>query len=296
MIDTHSHLQLSPLSQDQQGTIERARQSGMEGCIVIGTTIDASASGLDLARQYHGIRACVGIHPEEAATLLANYSSEDEWLHSEPMQQLRVLASDVNVVGIGECGLDYLSFQDASPTKQRRIKELQAWLFRSQLRLAQEFSLPVSIHCRQERIALGADGAAYDDLRTELKTFYSNAPRPFVLHAASGPLSYIQECLSYGAYISFAGNLTYPSAHAIREIFDIVPSNRLLFETDAPFLPPQSHRGMVNEPSYILSTYAFAAERRQVSLEALRTTVRENAVTVFTPAISSTRFGEYVVE
>ena len=251
LIDTHCHLDLEPLAGATDAVLSRAADAGVQRCISIGTSVEASRANVALARRYPMIRAAVGVHPNEADTVT-----------EETFAAIEDLANDPVVVAIGEVGLDF--YRDhAKPDNQQRV-------FQRFIELAQRRGLPLLIHCRN----------AYEELLARVRQ-HATMPVRGVIHCASGPAEFIQGALALGFHISFAGNVTFPNAKALRELVPLVPDARLLIETDAPFLAPQAVRGKPNEPAYVAHTAAFLAELRDTSAESLGTLTSRNAARVF---------------
>lgn len=261
MIDSHTHLNLTPLSDDIERYLANAKEAGVLGMMIVGTDVQSSQMAIDLAVSYEECFASVGLHPECA---------ESEGWRAE-FERIKLLASDLNVSAIGECGLDYSREVDHDSQKE---------LFQMHIDLATHHDLPLIIHCRNTRKAEEiVTWNAYSDL-LEILEKQPKLPQ-FILHCVSGPVTYVQQALKLGAYVSFAGNVTYPSAGAIREILQVVPLDRLLVETDAPFLAPQSHRGSQNEPSYVVETGAFIAKFLNIPFSQLNQKTEENTRRLF---------------
>ena len=251
LVDTHCHLDLEPLASTVAQVLDRARSAGVTRCVSIGTTVEASRANVALAHQHAGVFAAVGVHPNETGTVT-----------DAVLTEIERLAADPRVVAIGEVGLDYYR-QEARP-------EQQACALRGFLAIAQRRDLPVLIHCRN----------AYEPLLQLLRETPESSLRG-AIHCASGPPEFIQGALELGLHISFAGNVTFPNAKALRELVTLVPDDRLLIETDAPFLAPQPVRGQKNEPAYVSHTAAYLAQLRGISLGALGQLTSQNAQRVF---------------
>lgn len=257
LIDTHCHLDWKPLDADLGGVLDRARQAGVKACVTVGCTVESSRASVALAKNHSMLRASVGIHPEDA------------YAATEPaFRAIEALAADPVVAAIGEVGLDY--YHMAAP------RDVQQQAFERFIRMAKRAALPIIIHCRDA----GERTDAYDDL---LRCLYRAGSRPMrgVIHCASGPKSYIQGALELGFYISFAGNVTYPKAQPLRDLVALVPDDRLLVETDSPFLAPQPVRGQTNEPAHVAHTAEFLASLRGTTKEALAQATTTNATTLF---------------
>ncbi len=280
MVDTHCHLNLSPLSAQASTVVERAMLVGVTKLVIVGTDISSSIQAVEIAKRFHQY-ATVGIHPELGSFLGQFSQSNQKKLLSLWKRELGVIANDTSCVAIGECGLDY-SFLQSDSEYDNAIRKLQSELFLMQARLAHNLLVPLTIHCRSTRGKEGGPFDAYADLRTLLTTLKADNVLPrFVLHCVSGPLEYVNACLNLGGYVSFAGNVTYPSSKEIQSLLKLVPPNRLLLETDAPFLSPQGLRGSVNSPENIVQTAAFVATILGTSVESLDQQTSENAATLF---------------
>jgi TatD DNase family protein len=244
VIDTHAHLDAL---EDPVGALMRARAAGVTRVVTIGTGIDSSRAALALAEEHDGVHVALGIDPHQAAT--AEAARVDE---------LGALLAHPKAVAVGETGLDYHYGAD------RRAEQVR--LFEAQLALAGEAGLPVVIHTR----SADADTAAR--LRSHAG--------PIVMHCFSEP-GLLEPALEHGWYVSFAGNVTYPKAHALREAAAAIEPTRLLAETDSPYLAPQPVRGRHNEPAYVLHTLAALAELRGVDEAELAAQVDANASAAF---------------
>lgn len=280
MVDTHCHLNLPPLIDNAATHIERCKQAGVEKLLIIGTDIPTSTSAIYVAKTYQQW-ASVGIHPELGA-LLALYSIENrKSLLSVWKTQLAMLSENHECVAIGECGLDYSEVQSDTVTNEQ-IRSIQVDLFTLQAKLAAQKGLPLSIHCRSTRGREAASFDAYADLLAILTSLSRQNQLPrFVLHCVSGPIDYVQECIRLGGFVSFAGNVTYPSATQIQDLLSIVPANRILLETDAPFLSPQGLRGSVNTPANVMQTAAFVATKLEIDQQQLDAQTTANASALF---------------
>jgi TatD DNase family protein len=243
VIDTHAHLD----PDDAPAVLGRARAAGVERVITVGTSIAGCRDALGLARADAGVYASLGIHPHEAAAADA-----------ARLEELAELLGDERAVAVGETGLDY--FRDYAPAAAQRR------LFEAQLSLADELGMPVVIHTR----------AAEADTLAVLAGFGGAV----VLHCFSSP-QLLPTALERGWYVSFAGNVTYPKAEALREAARLVPAERLLAETDSPYLAPQPVRGERNEPAHVMHTLAALALLRGVEPPALAARIDANASAAF---------------
>jgi TatD DNase family protein len=230
------------LGDDASEVLARARAAGVRAVIDVATRVDAARTTLERAEREEGLYACLGVHPHEAG---------------EPanLDELRLLLAHPKAVAVGETGLDY--HRDYAPRAAQRR------LFEAELELARELGKPVVVHTR----------AADDDTRDRLVAHDG----PVVMHCFSSP-PLLDAALEHGWYVSFAGNVTYRNAYDLRAAARRVPANRLLVETDSPYLAPQPVRGRRNEPAYVVHTYAFLSELRG---EDVRGQVAANAAGMF---------------
>lgn len=246
MIDTHAHLDAF---EDAGGVLERARRAGVDRVITVGTDVSSCRQALALCDAEPGVFAALGLHPHEAGAV-----GERE------VEELRTLLVHPRAVAVGEAGLDY--YRDLAP------RDRQAWAFREQVALARELGKPLVVHTR----------AADEDTAAALRELA--AELPVVLHCFSS-VSLLEPALEHGWYVSFAGNVTYPKAGDLRWAAARVPAERLLAETDSPYLAPQPVRGRRNEPAHVVHTLAVLAEVRGVEPEALALQIEENAARLF---------------
>lgn len=272
IFDTHSHYNLEPLFDTWEEHWTKAQEKGVTTSIVVGTDVDTSRRAIELARQNSAFKATVAIHPSDYQYLIQDShltASEIENLIAGHLNELHTLVSDKTVVAVGETGLDYFRLP-SDPNIGEVIKNAQQTAFKKHIELAVASKLPLIIHVRD------TGEAAYTDILQILK----DQPQlpAFILHCVSGPLSYIEEALQLGAYLGIAGNSTYPSAEHIRNIIRSAPSDKLLLETDAPFLPPQEFRGKTCEPWMIALTAEFVSDELNLDLAQLY----QNAKTFFT--------------
>jgi TatD DNase family protein len=252
LFDTHAHLHFPELAADLDAVLERARAAGVIGMVTIGTDRDTNPAAVALAERLPDVYATVGIHPHDAGEV-----TEADF---EAMERLARGSS--RVVALGEMGLDF--FRDLSP------RDVQETVFRRQLDMARRLRKPVVIHCRDahpETLAILADERAGEV--------------GGVMHCFSADVDVAKRCLDLGLSISLAGPVTYKNARALPEVARFVPAERLVVETDCPFLPPHPHRGQRNEPAWVAITAARVAELRSVSPEALGESTTENALRLF---------------
>jgi len=245
-VDSHAHLDGARFDADRHEVLARARDAGLTSILAIGSgdgpgTLDCAVK---LARQHEFLYASIGIHPHEA-----KLATEADFL------QLEQLAKEPKVIGWGEIGLDY--FYDHSPS------EIQQQVFLKQLELAGTARLPVIIHCRPSQDS----DKAWQDCLHLLEEHWAASGLRGVLHCFTGSWEYAERALDMGFMISFAGNVTFQKAHQIRDAAKQVPLERLLIETDCPYLAPLPHRGKRNEPAYVVETARYLGELRGLSLE-----------------------------
>jgi len=233
LIDTHCHIDFDAYDEDRDAVIQRAAENGITRILNPGTDISTSQAAIQLADQYDGFYAAVALHPNSTAT----------W-SPEAIATLEHLAAHEKVVAIGEIGLDY--YWDKSP------KNVQRAAFEAQLTLATKLKLPIIIHNRD----------ASDDVLAILKAWVPHLPnelkdRPGVFHSFSAPQHIADAALALGFYLGFTGPVTFKKADELRSVVAHVPLDRILIETDGPFLTPHPYRGKRNEPSYV----RYVAER-----------------------------------
>jgi len=245
VIDTHAHL--DALQDDPAAVLGRAREAGVERVIAIGSGIDSCRAALEIAEQEDGVYAALGIHPHQADNAEAGR-----------LDDLRDLLSSPRAVAVGETGLDH--YRDYAPRGRQRE------LFEAQLALAAELGKPAVIHTR----------AADAETVAALEGFVGTV----VLHCFSSP-ALLDPALERRWYVSFAGNVTYPNAYNLRAAARAVPGDRLLVETDSPYLSPQPRRGRPNEPANVVHTVAALAAARQEDADALAEQIDANADAAF---------------
>lgn len=238
MIDTHCHLTDPRLLDQLDGVLARASAAGVVRMISVGTDLQDDRAAVALCQQRPNLRCAIGIHP--------NHSHEATL---DEVQLLRELQAGPSVVALGEMGLDYYHhFAD---------RKHQAILFEAQMKLAAELNRPVIIHCRE----------AVDDCLAIMKNF---ATVPAVFHCFTGTLDESQRILDAGYFLSFTGVVTFKNNDALREVARMVPADRLLLETDAPYLSPEPMRKQkTNEPALVVHTAAAIARVRQMPVEEL---------------------------
>jgi len=233
LIDSHVHLDDERYNPDRAEIFKRAEEAGVEAFVTIGCDLATSRAAVELADRHAGVYATIGVHPHEVKHI------EDSWY-----QEFQKLAQHPKVVGYGEIGLDF--HYDHSP------REIQRQRFREQIQLAHELQLPIVVHTRE----------AQDDTITILREEHATNIGG-VIHCFSGDASLANKALELGFYISFSGIITFRNASELREIVRTVPDDRLLIETDAPYLTPVPYRGKRNESAYIKQVAEKVAEVKE---------------------------------
>lgn len=250
-VDTHTHLHFPEFDEDRPAVLERAAEAGVEILINVGTDRESTLESLDLAHRHPAVYATAGIHPHDAKD-----AADGDF------QALEAALHESKVVAIGEVGLDF--FRNLSPEETQR-KVLSRFF-----ELHRKTRKPLILHIRD----------AYPQMREQIRSELAS-PVEGVLHCFSSDKETMKQFLDLGFYISFAGPLTYKKNDGLREAFRACPADRLLLETDAPFLPPQSQRGKRNESSFLLETARLGAELRGTTLEELGVLTTENAKRLF---------------
>jgi len=239
-IDSHAHIDFPQFADDREAMLQRAREVGISTLLAIGTgpgpeKLDAA---IPFAEQHDWIYTTVGIHPHEAKEVRKSH-----------LDELAHLAQHRKVIAWGEIGLDY--FYDHSP------RDTQATVFGQQMELARAAKLPVIIHCRD----------AWDDCLAQLEQHWKPTGLGGILHCFTGTLAHAQRGLDLGFYVSFAGNSTYPKTQNLRDVAREIPLDRILIETDSPYLAPQPYRGKRNEPAYVVEVAKTLAAVRNLAPE-----------------------------
>ena len=259
-IDSHAHLEGHKFDQDRAEVLARARDAGLERILAIGSgtgpgTLDCA---IKIAEQHDWIFATLGIHPHEA-----KLAGEADYAEMEQ------LARHPNIVAWGEIGLDY--FYDHSP------RDIQQEVFRRQMEQARAARLPIIIHCRPSNNSENA----WDDTIQMLRHHWASSGLGGILHCFTGEWKHAQAALDMGFYVSFAGNVSFPKAENIRAAAKQLPLDRMLIETDSPFLAPVPHRGKRNEPAFVVNTAETIAQLRDMSKEVIGQRTAENFYGLF---------------
>ena len=251
--DSHCHVSASKFDQDRDAVLERAKQAGVDTLVAIGSGygISGNAAAVALAERCANVFAAVGVHPHEALEL-----------NDDNRRAIRDWLAHPKVMAVGECGLDYHYMN--SP------REVQLAVFREQVTLARELEMPVVIHVR------GDEPNAYDEL---LESWIELAAGELsgVLHCYTGTLSFAKRAIEHGFYVSFSGILTFKRSDALREVAAGLPLDRLMVETDAPFLAPEGHRGRRNEPAWVARVGETLASLHQTTVDEIARVTSRNA-------------------
>ena len=250
-VDTHVHLHFPDYDADREQVIAQSREAGVEQFINVGTDLESSRRSIELAHQFPFVYATVGIHPHDAKDA-----------HEEDFSQLERLLRESKVVAIGEVGLDF--FRNLSPP------ETQKKVLNRFFELHRKTRKPLVLHVRD----------AYREMKEQIQSELGSSVEG-ILHCFSSDKETMKEFLDLGFYISFAGPLTYKKNEALREAFQACPLDRVLLETDAPFLAPQSRRGKRNESGFLLETATLGAALKKIPLEQLGEITTANASKAF---------------
>lgn len=253
LIDSHAHIQLSQFDRDRDAVLKRAQEAGVSAILVIGFDMETSLGAVELAEKHPQIYATVGMHPHDAKDLTPDV-----------LEEFRKLAAHPKVIALGEMGLDY--YRNLSP------RPIQKEAFEKQLDLAEAMQLPIVIHNRD----------AYMDILPILEARQGRIRG--ILHCFTGDVELMQRSLAIGFHIGIGGIVTYPSAKDVQAVAREVPEDRLLIETDCPWLAPQFRRGKRNEPAYVRAVAEKIAELRGTSVAAIGETTTKNFQTLFAQA------------
>lgn len=251
LFDTHVHLNAEQFSEDLNEVIDRARMEGVQYMVVVGFDRPTILKAMELIEEYDFIYASIGWHPVDAIDM-----------RDEDLEWIEELAKHPKVVAIGEMGLDY--YWDKSP------KDVQQEVFRKQIQLAKKVKLPIVIHNRE----------ATADIVTILKE-ENAAEVGGIMHCFSGSVEVAKECVEMNFYISLGGPVTFKNAKKPKEVAQEIPLNKLLIETDCPYLAPHPYRGKRNEPSYVKLVAEQIAELKGLSYEEVSQVTTENAKILF---------------
>lgn len=278
MIDTHCHLWFEQFKGEVPEVIQRAKEAGVHTLICVGCNEESSRQSVEMAGQYENVVAAIGIHPTEVGPLSSLGSLG-------PLGKIRAMLYEHNepksphepkrIVAIGETGLDYFH--------QPFDRELQMKAFREQCLIAQEFDLPVIVHLRatKESKAFSKELSAVEKDCFSVLDSVGMKPAKVLFHCFSGDRTMAEEVLKRGWYLSFSGVLTFPRAEELREVVKMCPLDRIVVETDSPFLAPNSKRGKRNEPAFVVETARMIAELKGISSSDLEGMLDRNTHHIF---------------
>ncbi len=259
LTDTHCHLDFRNFDKDRPAVLKRAWKTGLERILIPGIDLGTCFTATNIAEDHAQIFAAVGVHPNSALT----------W-EADTLETLTQMADHPKVVAIGEIGIDY--YRDRAP------RQLQKRVFKSQLDLASRLRLPVVIHIRN---AGPDDRSCIADVIAILKEWKSPLENPGVIHSYSGNLFEAEDLLAMGYFLGITGPVTFKKAVALQQVAAEIPLDRLLIETDGPFLTPHPYRGKRNEPSYVRYIAEKIAEVRGVSPKIVADQTTHNAHQLF---------------
>jgi TatD DNase family protein len=248
LIDSHAHVDFSQFDNDREAVLAAAREAGLVAILNVGADLASSRAAVELARRYDFVYASVGVHPHSAKTVTPAV-----------LDELRDLARDPKVLAIGEIGLDY--YRDLSP------RPVQRKVFADQLALAADLDLPAVVHSRE----------AHDDVLAGLEGWDGNG----VLHSYSGGPDRLERVLELGFFIGISGPVTFRKADRLREAVAAAPLDRLLVETDCPYLTPVPYRGRRNQPAYVRYVAEAVARTRNIPVEQVARATTANAACLF---------------
>lgn len=258
-IDTHAHLNFKAFKKDLEEVIDRAKKSGIEKIIIPGAKIYSSEKAVEISQNYESCFAAVGIHPHHTDEFVKLGKSAVE-------EELKKLIAKRGVVAVGEIGLDYHEYK-GYPLITSENKKQQKELLQIQIKIAQEYNLPIIFHCRD----------AYDDQLDIIK----DQKLTGVFHCFGGEKKHLQKVFDMGFYVGFDGNITYTDNKNLQDLVKFAPIDRILLETDSPFLTPLPLRGQRNEPVNLTHTASFVTKIHQISLSKVAEITTQNALKLF---------------
>ena len=270
LVDTHAHLDFAD---DVEGWIERAKADGVNKIICVGTSVEASKKCCDIANEHSSddlrIYATVGIHAQDGKGDIKKYGS----LLSCYITLKQTAESSDKVVAVGECGFDFKVTSDKLQVISDKEKKFQKELFEAQIRLAAELNLPLVVHCRN----------AWEETFDLLRKFStrSNSKLRGLFHSWTGNWEAAQKALDLDFYISFSGIVTFKNAPEVQQLAGKMPLDRMLLETDSPFLTPEPFRGKTNEPKNVKIVAEFIARLRDLPADRLADVTSKNAERLF---------------
>lgn len=257
MIDSHCHLYFPEFDQDRNEVIKRARETGVSFLVQVGASLEDSRKAVELANQYDDMVASVGMHP---------HCIKNADVDADVAKLKKLALENKKVKAIGECGLDFGKTGEIGDEE----KKAQIALFEAQIALAQELNLPLIIHCRN---AHRETAQMIQDARSKINNI--------IIHCFTGNWDDAKRYLDFGCFISFSGIVTFKKAEAIQEAAAKIPLDRLLVETDAPYLAPEPNRGKRNEPAFIKNIIQSIADLRGASFDDIEKATDQNAGKIF---------------
>lgn len=262
MIDAHCHLNFKAFNNDLEEVLERAKISGVEKIINVGTSLESSQQAVELSQRYDNLYAIVGIHPHHADKL------NDGW-----EEDLKKILKNKKVVGIGEIGMDYYSYKSNGIVDPK----IQKQIFETQIQMAHDFNLPIQIHNRHA-------GKDVIEILKHHKNLLKQTPGMF--HCFASTKDVLKQLLDLGFFVGFDGNITYKGLAPgetveLKELVNLTPLDRIITETDAPYLSPIPYRGSRNEPSYVIIIGEFIGKIKKTPFEKIEKITTENAHILF---------------
>ncbi len=262
-IDTHCHLSFDSLYNDLPNVLLRAKNAGVGKIFTMGNNLKDSLLSQKVSSENSEVYFTAGIHPEDCTDFTT------EKLH-EDLSAIIKLFADPKCIGIGEAGLDIRWAKSLGNAAFDNEVAKQVSIFKSQLDLALEHNLPIVIHCREGE----------DEMFDDLEVFVKNGGRG-ILHSFTGDVDFMKYFLDLGMYVSFNGIITFKNGQNVRDLLSEVSLDKILFETDAPFLAPEPYRGQTCEPWHVVETYKKASVLKNVDVEKLQSIVEENVDRLF---------------
>lgn len=258
LVDTHAHLEFDDYKDDLHEVLKRAKDSGVEKIITLGVDIERAKKAINLAKAHDELFAAIGIHPTDTSNLDldATVNALDE-----------MLSGGNKVVAVGETGIDFYRTKSENLEKE---KEIQVAFFKAHIELAKKYELPVIIHLR---------GVGAFECAMEVVSEY--APLKGVVHCFSEGVEEARQCIEKGLHISFTGIITFKKSEVMQQVAKEIPLEKIMVETDAPYLAPDPYRGKRNEPAYVLEVAEKIAELRGISFEEVAKQTTKNAHDVF---------------
>ena len=277
IIDSHAHLDMKEFDSDRDAVIKRAIETGVEKIVSVGVDLESSHRAVELSQNYPNVYAAVGIQPEEIDQYFGGGSDSTNFnpqkIRTDVRLELEKLTLNKKVVAIGECGLDYKYIREKSPSAKASgdLREKQKDIFRRQLGTAVLLDLPIIIHNRE----------ADEDVISEILRYKDTKKLRGVFHCFTGTLEFAHRIIDLGFMISFTGIITYPKNGELRKVVREIPLDKIMVETDSPFLSPQPHRGERNEPALVTEIVKSIAKIKGGGLAEVARTTTTNAINLF---------------